>query len=427
MRQTSRKVEPGSLDLLTSKPVWTRRRLLQTGLALGLSAAWPAVGYSPRASLQSLHNALSTLRSQRLPLPLLEGFTEYRGVIHAHTGLSHDSRGTFDEILAAAHTARLNFLMTTDHYSPKIYTEGIEGLRDSVLILRGLEVGMGCIQASGIDRRCGAVLALGLVEPLTIDEQKGWDWDALFANIRKQGGLTIIAHSRGMLNADYFAKADGMEIYDVADAMRERIVDIPRHLVQFAMGFEQYPEEFLVPLVERMNWNLVQWDRMLQNRRFVGIAGNDAHQRLSILGRQLDRYDLVFRALNMHLLAAALTKEHLITALREGRCFASFNLLADAGGFQFTAQELSTGRRKAVLGEELAMQEDLVLDVQSPIPAAIVLMRDGIPVRREESRTMRHAVDRPGVYRVEVFLYVVDRWRPWIFSNPIYIRSEPQR
>jgi len=32
-------------------------------------------------------------------------------------------------------------------------------------------------------------------------------------------------------------------------------------------------------------------------------------------------------------------------------------------------------------------------------------------------------VDRPGVYRIEVSLRVVDRWLPWIFSNPIYVRA----
>ena len=403
--------------------MWTRRRLLQTGLALGLGSLWPAWAYSPRTSLQSIRDALAALRSQRHPPPPLEGLVEYRGVLHAHTGLSHDSHGTIEEIVAAAQTARLDFLMTTDHYSPRIFTEGFEGLRNSVLVLRGIEIGMGCIQASGIDRRCGAVLALGLREPLMPDQHNGWEWDQLFAKIREQGALSIIAHSRGLLNPSYFTKADGMEIYDVADVMRDRIIDVPGDLVEFATGFEKYPEEFFVRLVERLNWNLVQWDQFTRGRRYVGLAGNDAHQRLSLFGRHLDRYDLVFRVVNTHVLASSLTKENVVAALREGRCFASFSLLADAAGFQFTAQEASTGGPKALLGEELKMQEGLVLDVQSPIPASLLLIRDGTPIRRERDRTMRHTVDRPGVYRVEVSLRVVDRWRPWIFSNPIYIRA----
>ena len=68
------------------------------------------------------------------------------------------------------------------------------------------------------------------------------------------------------------------------------------------------------------------------------------------------------------------------------------------------------------------MEPGLVLEVQSPIPAAIILLRDGVPIRREHGRLCGHGVDRPGVYRVEVSLRVVDRWRPWIFANPIYVR-----
>ena len=53
----------------------------------------------------------------------------------------------------------------------------------------------------------------------------------------------------------------------------------------------------------------------------------------------------------------------------------------------------------------------------------VELLRDGVPIRRQEGRELLHPVDRPGVYRIEVSLWVVDRWLPWIFSNPIYVRA----
>ena len=391
-------------------------------MALGISSLWPAFAYSPRASLQSVREALTALRSQRRAPPALEGFTEFRGVVHAHTHLSHDSRGTDEEILAGAKAAGLDFLITTDHYTPRIYQEGIEGLRD-LLVVRGVEIGLGCVQSDGIRRRCGSVLALGIMEPLMPDATGGWDWDTLFKAIRAQGALSIIAHPRGLPNPAYFQQADGMEIYDMADTMRDQIVYAPRALLDFAFAYADYPEEFFIPLVERPNWNLVQWDSITKDRRFVGLAGNDAHQNLRIFGRQVDRYDLVFRALNMHVLAPSLTMEHLIAGMREGRCFAAFSLLADAAGFQFVARDRDTGELRALLGQELKMQEGLVFEVHSPIPGSLLLLRDGIPVQREEGRLLRHAVERSGVYRVEVSLKVVDRWRPWIFANPIYLRA----
>jgi hypothetical protein len=403
--------------------VWTRRRVIQAGVALGISLLWPAFTYSPKSSLQAVRDALMVLRRQRLVLSPLEGLIEFRGVLHAHTSLSHDSHGTVEEIIAAARQARLHFLITTDHYTTRIYSEGIQGVHNSVLVIRGVEIGMGCTRSSGLTRRCGSVLAFGCRDPLMADDRNGWDWEALFKTIRAQRGLSIIAHPRGLPDSGYFKQADGMEIYDIADAMREKIIDVPRELLQFALTSDKYPEEIMLAVVERMNWHLAQWDTLTRDRRFVGVAGNDAHQNLALLGRQLDRYDLIFRALNMHVLAPSLTEENIIAGLREGRCFASFGLLGDAAGFQFIAREIPTGAQRAVLGGELKMQDGLVLEVQSPIPGSLILLRDGVPIRREEGRLLRHGVDRPGVYRVEVALRVLDRWRPWIFANPIYIRA----
>ena len=392
-------------------------------MALGVSSLWPAFAYSPVSSLEAVRDALTSLRRERLVLSSPQGFTEFRGVLHAHTGLSHDSRGTSEEIIAAARGAGLNFLITTDHYTPRIYAEGIQGIHNSVLVIRGVEIGMGCAQAAGISRRCGSVLAFGCRDRLLPDEGTGWNWEALFKTIRAQGGLSIIAHPRGLPNIEYFQQADGMEFYDMADAMREKIIDAPRELLEIALAPAEYSAEFILPVVERMNWNLVQWDTLTRDRRFVGVAGNDAHQNLAVFGRKIDRYDLIFRALNMHVLAPSLTEDSIVTGLREGRCFASFGLLGDAAGFQFIAREIPAGTQRAVLGGELKMQDRLILEAQSPIPGALTLLRDGVPIRREEGRLLRHGVDRPGVYRVEVSLRVVDRWRPWIFANPIYVRA----
>ena len=42
--------------------MWTRRRLLQAGVALGISLLWPAFTYSPQSSLQAVRDALMALR-----------------------------------------------------------------------------------------------------------------------------------------------------------------------------------------------------------------------------------------------------------------------------------------------------------------------------------------------------------------------------
>jgi len=405
--------------------VWTRRRFLQTSLALGLGTMWPAAGgCSHQPSLQAIHDALDSLRNQRVTLPPLAGHREFRGVVHAHTGLSHDSTGTVEELLSAARSAKLDFLVTTDHYTPRIFTEGLQGSHGAVLVVRGVEVALGCTRQGGLLRRCASVLAIGLREPLKPRPDGQWDWDDLFRTIRGQGALAVIAHPRGMMNSSYYRYADGMEIYDLADTMRERLVDVPRYLLDLALDRTEHREELFMQLVvERSNWNLVAWDRFLQTRRFVGLGGNDAHQSLSVMGLHLDPYDLVFRAVNTHVLAPSLSPKNLVEALRAGRCFTAFNLLADGAGFQFVVRDGDGGSVVGLMGDEVPMEDGLVLVAQSPIPGVLELLRDGVPIRRLEGRNLRYAVDRPGVYRMEVSLQVVDRRRPWIFSNPIYVRA----
>src|SRR5207244_8462360 len=86
-----------------------------------------------------------------------------------------------------------------------------------------------------------------------------------------------------LFRSGYFKQADGMEIYDIADAMREKIIDVPRELLQFVLTSDQYPEELMLSVVERMNWHLAQWDTLTRERRFVGVDRkstrlNSSHQ-----------------------------------------------------------------------------------------------------------------------------------------------------
>ncbi len=410
--------------------------MIQAALAVGAGVFGYSIGASAaKAPLQAIRESIAALRLQRTAPPPLAGYLEFRGVMHAHTHLSHDSTGTMTEILAAARAAKLDFLALTDHYSPQIFSEGFESRQDSILVLRGMEVALGCMRWSGLTRRCASVLAIGLKEPLAPGANEQWDWDELFKAIRAQGAVSVIAHPRGMMNAGYFPYADGIEIYDIADTVRERVVDIPRHAMNMALEGGDYHDEIVAQaLAERSNWNLVEWDRFTRTRRCLGVAGNDAHQNLKIFGRQVDPYPLAFRALNMYVLVPAeapqgikafqgITREKLLTALRAGHAFAAFNLLADAAGFQFAGYPSGGGPPVAIMGDDAAAEDVLHLVVKSPAPALLELLRDGVPVRRQEGRELRYRIDRPGVYRVEASVKIADRWLPWVYTNPIYIKG----
>src|SRR5437879_90913 len=387
-------IVPDPPDLVASCPVWTRRRFFQAMLAAGLGAFIPAIGgCSSTPSVGAIREALQAVRRQRIAPPPVEGHREFRGLGQAHTELSHDSTGTVEEILKAAGSAKLEFLGTTDHYTPRIFTEGLDGRRGSLLVVRGVEIAVGCTRQGALSRRCASVLAIGLGAPLVPAPNGQWDVDALFKVIRSQGALAIIAHPRGLRNRSYFRYADGLEICDLADTVRDRLVDVPRFLLSFLMDYGgYYQDEILLPLiVERSNWNLVEWDRFTKVRRYIGLAGNDAHQNLNVVGRQADPYLLTFRAVNTHIVAPLgiaesfrpvaplLTTDDLMSALRAGRCFVSFNLMADAAGFRFAAHVRERGRVGALVGAEGRAQAGLVLAAHCPVPVRVEPPRAGVP------------------------------------------------
>jgi hypothetical protein len=52
----------------------------------------------------------------------------------------------------------------------------------------------------------------------------------------------------------------------------------------------------------------------------------------------------------------------------------------------------------------------------------IRLIKDGELIQEEVGREMIFGIDEPGIYRVEAYHRNFIKYRPWIFSNPIYVK-----
>jgi hypothetical protein len=61
---------------------------------------------------------------------------------------------------------------------------------------------------------------------------------------------------------------------------------------------------------------------------------------------------------------------------------------------------------------------------EAPLEGAFKLLRNGEVVLEETARSIDVPVDKSGVYRVEVWLTLAGEARPWILSNPIYVRPQ---
>jgi hypothetical protein len=129
--------------------------------------------------LERLHAVRQEWAAQRQPVRLDDGLEEYRAVIHCHSLFSHDSRGTLEELVAAAHATGTQVVMMTEHPAKErdVYAEGWHGLHEGVLFLPGAET-----------RNL-------LVWPRTLRDQ--WEApsrQAFVERLRGDGGLVLICH-----------------------------------------------------------------------------------------------------------------------------------------------------------------------------------------------------------------------------------------
>jgi len=240
---------------------------------------------------------------------------DFRGIIHCHSRFSHDSQGTYEEILAAAKAAKVDFVCMTDHPPSgdkgKPLREGWTGIHDGVLFIQGAEYS-------------DQILALGIKEPIT-----GKDRRETIQAIHAQGGVAIACHPEEIDDWDAYAEADGMEIYNVHATLKRKSKD-KAFLLQVAKAVKEDPEHSFQLLQELDPVILKKWDECNAKRPFTGIAGNDAHQNVSFFGLQLDPYPRAFKFVSTHVLAEDLTEESILGALKAGRCYVAFDIVSPA-------------------------------------------------------------------------------------------------
>jgi hypothetical protein len=340
----------------------------------------------------------------------LKPLRDFRGIIHCHSKYSHDSKGTYEEILAAAKAAKVDFVCITDHPpegDPGLsLREGWTGLHDGVLFIQGHEL-------------AGAnLLALGIREPV-----EGESPAAKIDHIRRQGGVAIVSHPEEVTVWEPYLGADGMEIYNVHAAFTKLRKD-PAKLAAALKAVKEDPEHSFMHVQELDPAVVAKWDEINQSRRFVGIAGNDSHQNVNILGLQLDPYPRAFRFVTTHVLAEELTRESILNALRLGRAYVKFEISSrqdlNPDGLQWIGQELSREFRVVRVERDLFLNDSRarwIKDGGSFSPGFLVNAAAGPSLRW-------YSLEVPGVYRVELRTSSIDPvgGEPWVLTNPAFVR-----
>jgi hypothetical protein len=270
----------------------------------------------------------------------------------------------------------------------------------------------------------------------------------------------------------------GLEIYNRHwDAKKDRIsllalarmLTDPKELAQLREAVRLYPDELLAFQCDYPQVYLDKWDAETQRMRLTGVAANDCHHNqvlvvkmvdteTVLLGTNVDKddamrqftaatrpgitemtrghspgdilaridvdpYERSFWNSCTHILAPRLEEAALRTALKAGHAYVAHDWMCEATGFRFEVTGAGPVPAATIMGDEVKFSEGLKLTAHFPVACQTRLLRNGQELATTSSdKSPEFPVEQPGVYRLEAWLTLDGESRPWIFSNPIYVR-----
>ncbi|MBW2648285.1 MAG: PHP domain-containing protein [Deltaproteobacteria bacterium] len=348
---------------------------------------------------------------------------DYTGVIHFHSVYSFDGRVSIKEIIKAAEENCIDFLMLTDHFTLGARRDGLEGWKGSILLVVGQE----------ISPRFNHYLAFGIDEELIVDKNDTESNPQDYINkVKRLGGIGFIAHpdheGTEKFHVKHFPWRDwsvsgytGMGVWDFMTDWQSTLNGLPSALAGYF--FPAYV------LKGPRDITLKRWDYLNKKSRVVGIGELDNHDTpQKILGITVGVFPFkrAFRLIRTHLLLdnplkgeAEEDMDTLLKALKNGRTYIAMEYFRSAKGFSLS---LSDENREVTMGDEFSLKGEALLDVKIPEKGKIRIIQDGGLFAETIDKDITCKISQGGVYRAEVYLKVWGKYRPWIFSNPVYVR-----
>ncbi len=348
---------------------------------------------------------------------------DYTGVIHFHSAHSPDGRVPVGDIVRAADENGLDFLMLTDHFTLGARRSGKEGWHGNVLLIVGQE----------ISPRFNHYLAFAIDEEVVVDENdtecRPQDY---IDTVGQLGGIGFIAHpdheGTQMFHVKHFPWKDwsvsgytGMGVWDFMTDWQSTLRGLPSALAGYL-----FPAHVLKGPREI---TLKRWDDLNKTGRVVGIGELDNHDTpRKVWGATVGIFSFrrAFRFIRTHLLLDNPLKgeaqgdiKALLKALEQGRAYIAMEYFLDARGFSLT---LSDADREIAMGDEFSLKGDAVLRVTVPGKGKIRIIQDGHLCAEAVGVNMTYTISQRGVYRAEVYAKIWGKYRPWIFSNPVYVK-----
>jgi len=335
---------------------------------------------------------------------------DFRGIIHLHSHLSHDSHGKFEDIDKAAAHHNIDFIVMSDHWSESVFKKSRKGFYHNTLFIPGSE----------LSKRSGVTL-LTIPLPENFKPNSSWQEDAM--QLKKGGAIVFADHIEWSKN-DQLEALDGIELTNLHAHILEQ--SIPRLIVNY------------VRVLNPFNWNLAflfkdvdnlkRWYALEKknNRIIPAFFGNDSHDNYRLFkffGPKLASYDRTFRLLTTHIWANDLSEANVLDALERGQSYFAFEIFGNTTGFHFY---IADEKEAYFPGSKIILKENLKLIIKAPVGARVdpqklkmKIIRDGKVYKEADGLIMAEKLTQPGLYHAEIW----NDGKPWIFSNSILIEQ----
>lgn len=349
---------------------------------------------------------------------------DYAGIIHFHSDYSFDGRAPLPSIIEAAQENGLDFLMLTDHSTLRARDDGHEGWQGKTLLIVGQEVAP----------RFNHLLVFDTDTPIDVDKNdEEIDPQSYLQAVQAAGGISFIAHPDHEGTSLFHVKHYPWLNWDVDGYTGIGIWDFMTDWQNSLRGYFRAILSYFFPaffLTGPRRITLERWDRLNRSRRVVGIGESDNHDtKKHFMGLTLSVFPFrkAFRFLRTHVVTripftgdGTKDKVLLLESLKGGHVYVAQEYFHSAKGFCLSVSE---GNREATMGDIFLLDQKALLSVKVPTTGHIRVVKDGSLFYEEIGSSASCAICQPGVYRIEVFAKSYGKYRPWIFSNPVYVNQ----
>lgn len=338
-----------------------------------------AIKLSQSATLKTA----ADLKSAEAQIARVGNFIDYRGQIHVHSYLSHDSEMKLKYIAQAAKANGIRWVMLTDHIS--------------------------CLPPGGLPREIDGMLFI-------YGSERSWygQGSCLRAPIDASPRFRAFGHLEKLELWDIEGRWDAIELVNFHGNCNKNTGELISNILC-------RPREVYRPMTVVLNENLQRWHELSENeeRPIPIFAGTDTHEKVRLLGVSFDPCQFMLGLVSTHILIdkdKPLSEDSVLEALKEGRSYIVFDYLGNAPGFNFFAQK---DGQQHPMGSTVTAPDFLVCDNSFRWDFTVKAFRDNRLVATwDQPPNIVIAPVPPGFWRIEI-------WRngsPWVISGQIFVQ-----